>query len=601
MPLVKLSPVFNSQIVDENGAPAVGWKIYAYVAGSSTPLDTYTNSTGATPQSNPIILNALGFPTMEQLWLQAGRSYKLQLTDENDVVKKTEDNISGVNDTATATDEWTDSGLTPTYVTAGSFTISGDQTSQFHIGRRLKFQVTAGPVNGRITGSSYNGSLTTVTVQMDGAQALDVGLSLVQLSILRNNVLSVPYRIGTTTGTDAYAAAVGAARYVIGDEYKIKVVNSNLTTSPTLNLDSIGAIPILLGTGAAPPVGALNGEHTFRYNGTSMIVLNPATTGAIRGYISGLNMSTPGTSTNMSVATGQAADNGSVTLINLLAAITKTTGAWAVGTGNGGLDEGTIAASLLYYFFLIRRPDTAVVDVLYSQSPGIAGTATVTIATPAVVTWSAHGLQAGAGFVFSTTGTLPTGIVAGTRYYVSATGLTADAFQLSATKGGASINTTGTQSGVHTITSAPVLPANYTQYRYIGGNPTTAATQWTKVTQNGDDFDLALPALDLNAAGVASATLLACSIPRGRKMRVRFNGYVNNGANGMYISDPANNDLAPDAGATNPLSSIQAGASSVSAQISCWTDTGGRIRHREISTGIVALATLGWTDLRDRT
>lgn len=79
------------------------------------------------------------------------------------------------------------------------------------------------------------------------------------------------------------------------------------------------------------------------------------------------------------------------------------------------------------------------------------GTVTMTIATPAVITKVAHGLLANEIVYFTTTGALPTGIVASTPYYVSATGLTADDFQISLTQGGASINTTGGQSGVHTL------------------------------------------------------------------------------------------------------------------------------------------------------
>lgn len=82
-------------------------------------------------------------------------------------------------------------------------------------------------------------------------------------------------------------------------------------------------------------------------------------------------------------------------------------------------------------------------------------TITVTIASPAVVTWTAHGLNVGDPVVFRTTGALPTGITAGTVYFVIAAGLTADAFQFSATVGGAAVNTSGSQSGVHTGVSAP--------------------------------------------------------------------------------------------------------------------------------------------------
>lgn len=88
----------------------------------------------------------------------------------------------------------------------------------------------------------------------------------------------------------------------------------------------------------------------------------------------------------------------------------------------------------------------------YSITPNVASlTATITIASPGVVTTSsAHGYNAGDQVQFLTTGTLPTGVVAGTTYFVSATGLTSTQFQFAATTGGASIITTGSQSGTQT-------------------------------------------------------------------------------------------------------------------------------------------------------
>lgn len=83
-------------------------------------------------------------------------------------------------------------------------------------------------------------------------------------------------------------------------------------------------------------------------------------------------------------------------------------------------------------------------------------TVTISIAAPGVVTWAAHGLVANTPVVFTTTGALPTGLTAGTTYYVSATGLTSGAFSVAATAGGSAITTTGTQSGVQTATTAPV-------------------------------------------------------------------------------------------------------------------------------------------------
>jgi microcystin-dependent protein len=87
-------------------------------------------------------------------------------------------------------------------------------------------------------------------------------------------------------------------------------------------------------------------------------------------------------------------------------------------------------------------------------------TVTITIATPGVVSWTAHGLRAGDPVKFSTTGALPTGITGGTTYYVIATGLTADSFRFATSAGGSAINTTGSQSGTHTAVNAPYGDGN---------------------------------------------------------------------------------------------------------------------------------------------
>lgn len=79
------------------------------------------------------------------------------------------------------------------------------------------------------------------------------------------------------------------------------------------------------------------------------------------------------------------------------------------------------------------------------------GNPTISIASPAVVTLAAHTLIAGDSIKFSTSGSLPTGISAGSTYYVLAAGLTANAFEISVTPGGTPIVTSGTQSPTHTL------------------------------------------------------------------------------------------------------------------------------------------------------
>ena len=76
-------------------------------------------------------------------------------------------------------------------------------------------------------------------------------------------------------------------------------------------------------------------------------------------------------------------------------------------------------------------------------------TFTVTIASPAVFSATAHGITTNDRVRLYTTGALATGLSPNTTYYVISAGLTADAFQLSETQGGTAINTSGSQSGTH--------------------------------------------------------------------------------------------------------------------------------------------------------
>lgn len=78
--------------------------------------------------------------------------------------------------------------------------------------------------------------------------------------------------------------------------------------------------------------------------------------------------------------------------------------------------------------------------------------ATVSIASPAVVTCNNHGFVADEVFKFETNGNLPSGLSALANYHVLSDGLTANTFKFSATPGGTPIDTSGTQSGTHTIT-----------------------------------------------------------------------------------------------------------------------------------------------------
>jgi hypothetical protein len=85
-----LSSVPKLQFFDANGNPLVGGKLFTYAAGTTTPLATYTDSTGVTPNTNPIILDSRG---EANVWLDATQ-YKFELKTSADALIWTVDNIS---------------------------------------------------------------------------------------------------------------------------------------------------------------------------------------------------------------------------------------------------------------------------------------------------------------------------------------------------------------------------------------------------------------------------------------------------------------------------------------------------------------------------
>jgi hypothetical protein len=130
---------------------------------------------------------------------------------------------------------------------------------------------------------------------------------------------------------------------------------------------------------------------------------------------------------------------------------------WGAGTwGSGAWGVGTTTTSPLRLWSQYNFGEDLIFgyqggpiyywNATYGVTPT---TMTVTIASPAVLTLSKN-LTNGDAVVFQTTGALPTGITAGTVYYViNVSGSTCN---ISATYGGSAITTTGTQSGTHQLT-----------------------------------------------------------------------------------------------------------------------------------------------------
>lgn len=219
---------------------------------------------------------------------------------------------------------------------------------------------------------------------------------------------------------DALTATLGSDLTALTDGMTVLIEGSgaNVTTTPTLNLTlgatATGAKTIVKGANAALAAGDIAGAGhrlllTYKSAWTAWQLLNPA-----KGV-------TAGSGAAEAVAT-----------IKPWPGLGLPDASWDWCDG-GTLSRSTYAA-------------------LFAQLMKTA-TVTMTIASPCVVTWTGHGLRANHPFKAVTTGALATGIVSGTTYYIKY--IDANTFNLSATPGGANINTSGSQSGTHTGICAP--------------------------------------------------------------------------------------------------------------------------------------------------
>lgn len=75
--IVNLSPLPLQKFFDNDGIPLAGGKLFTYLAGTTTKTATYTDSSGGTANTNPVILNFRG---EANVWLDPTLSYKFVLS-----------------------------------------------------------------------------------------------------------------------------------------------------------------------------------------------------------------------------------------------------------------------------------------------------------------------------------------------------------------------------------------------------------------------------------------------------------------------------------------------------------------------------------------
>lgn len=314
MTQVALCPVFNDTIfLDNGGLPLANGLIFTYAAGGFTSEQaTYTDSTGTVANTNPIVLDASGRMQTE-MWLEDGLVYNFSLTLPNgSTVLKTFENVSGsVAITAgggVGTVIWNPIGVTPIYISATQFYVTGDFTTQFVVGNRVRWQYADATYGfGVVTSVTLSTGKTYVTVAVDSTTLSSTITNVAWSSLVVTNYTVDAGAVGYTSTFTYSGANIGAqlqatnttlAAYQRSYSAILTDTNYDVTTDfnptvydnmvldvifdfavggpVTINVNNIGQVSLLQfdnsGT-LVDPVMADGWCSRIMYNGTAMVVL----------------------------------------------------------------------------------------------------------------------------------------------------------------------------------------------------------------------------------------------------------------------------------------------------------------------------------------
>jgi hypothetical protein len=277
-----------------------------------------------------------------------------------------------------------------------------------------------------VQNSAFLGGSQTATISVANPSVITVAVSPVTGAAVTFS----------TTGTLPTGLAVGTTYYVS----KINATTFNVSASPTLSplvqvtASGAGTHTVSnMSLAVTPPAASNNTQLATTAFVKTQVAIQPTSAASLA-------------STNWTVSETFANQTATMTIAS--PAVVTVAAAPALGTAvafstTGALPTG-VTANTAYYVF--NRTATT---YNLATTPGQYQTATISIGSPAVIT---VGTAPNNGDVvsFSTTSALPTGIVAGTNYFVI--NRTATTFNISATSGGSAIATSGSQSGVQTAT-----------------------------------------------------------------------------------------------------------------------------------------------------
>lgn len=313
--------------LDNSGNPLSSGKLYSYLAGTSTPAATYSDSTLATPNANPTILDAGG---RASVYLSAS-SYKFVLKSSADATIYTQDNVISSAPYNVDLDVPITAGET---LTSGQAIYLSDGTGARTAGQwYLTDSDTAAystlPITGFVTTDVASGA--TGSVRLLGEATVPGALSVGSTYYLSGT----PGALSTSAGTFAKAMGVAdSATTLIMTVQQTVSSTGNLLVSGTLTVTGATALQSTLAVTGATTLSSTLASGALTVTGNETVSGTLAVTG-ITTLTGGLNtpLTVPNGGTGVATHTAYGVIVGGTTSTAATQTITPGTSGYLLASG----------------------------------------------------------------------------------------------------------------------------------------------------------------------------------------------------------------------------------------------------------------------------
>lgn len=390
----------QQQYFDDNGDPAVNHTLEFFVAGTSTPASVAFDPAGVATATT-VTIDSQGFPA------SGGSAVTIYFDNDvtYDIVRKDSGGVAfgaTVEDFAiVASGEGTVSGVLSGGSSAADAIVASispapaSLTDQLQVVVELQHSgnITTTPtfnLNGLGATTIVRGSGIPLRIGDTGGAGYKCYLSYsATLSkwVLLNPAMSpqIAYLVAGASDVNALVAAYTPVQGALTDQLTLILEldhGANTSTTPTLNLNGLGATTIVRDNNQALNKGDLGGSGykcILSYSSTlsKWVLLNPALPKHNYGleWRQGLTV-TNGTDSehDVDVAVGKIMDSSNAYVLDLQSAFTKQIDSvFAVGTASGGLSNqdssGVVQNSTVYQIFLISKStNTSDCDVIFATT-----------------------------------------------------------------------------------------------------------------------------------------------------------------------------------------------------------------------------------------